>query len=127
MMLRLSTAIIAAWIASTSAATAALWAKSGIVALELLPVFAVLLGLWLLCTGAIAAVAHRRKLFMVGWMYGASVASAFFAVVLFFVLFAYPLMVCVPLGMLVAAPTFHAVIHAWPTVANAHNRNHDAN
>jgi len=101
-------------------------AKSGAVALELLPVFAVLLGFWLLCTGVIAAFAHRRKRLMVGWMYGASVVSAFFAVVLFFVLFAYPLMVCVPLGMLVAAPTFHVVIHAWPTKTNAHKGNHDA-
>ena len=121
-MRRLAAAIIAAWIVGAGAATGALGAKSGIVALELLPAFALVLGLWLLCVGAMAALLRRREQLMLIWMYGASVASAFFFAALFFVLFAYPFMVCVPVGMLVAAPTFHTVIYRWRTSAQRISR-----
>jgi hypothetical protein len=112
---RFTAATLAAWLAGTSAATAALWAKSGPAAFGLLPVLAVLLGIWLLCAGAMALLLRRRRSVTVEWMYAATVVSACLSAVLFFVLFAYPLMVGVPLGMLVAAGTFHVVVHALRT------------
>jgi hypothetical protein len=57
---------------------------------------------------------------MLVWMYGASFASAFLAAMFFFVLFIYPLMVCIPVGMLVAAVAFHVVLRQSATeVAHA--------
>ena len=111
-MHRVILGIFAAWISATFAATAMLWVKSGTAAFQLQPAFAVILAAWLICVGLIALLMRRREGAMVGWMYAAASISALLSAVVFFVLFAYPFMVCIPIGMLAAAMLFHAVIRA---------------
>lgn len=94
----------------TCAATVLLWSRSGIVAFNLLPVFATVLAVWLLCVGAVAVLRRRRGTAVVGWMYSTAVLSALVAALVFFVLFAYPFMVCIPVGMLASAPVFQVVM-----------------
>jgi hypothetical protein len=117
MIPRVRVALLKAWLAGSLAPTALLVAKSGLAASKMLLVFAPLLGIWLVPTGAVALLLRNRPRLMLAWMYGASVAGAFVAAILFFVLFVYPLMVCIPVGMLVAAVAFHVVVRQPATQA----------
>lgn len=110
MIRRVCAALFKAWLAGSAAATALLIAKSELGALKMLPTFAVLLGAWLIVVGSITLLARNRQLFMLIWVYGASLTSALLSALLFFVLFVYPLMVCIPVGMLVSAFAFHVVV-----------------
>ena len=109
-MQRVIFGIVAAWVVGTCAATVLLWSRSGIVAFNLLPVFAVVLAVWLLCVGAVAVHRRRRGAALVGWMYFTAVISALVAALVFFVLFAHPFMVCIPVGMFASAPVFQVVM-----------------
>ncbi len=71
--------------------------------------------MWLLLAWPLAWRARRRGRFSAGWIYRVAVASAFVAVVTFFVLFAYPFMVCVPVGMLSAAAIVHLLLRPAAT------------
>jgi hypothetical protein len=110
--MRVVLASFAAWLVGSAAATAMLWSRSGVIALKLLPAFAVILGLWLLVASPLALAASRRGRLSAIWIYVMAIVSAGLSAIFFFVVFAYPFMVCVPVGMLAAAVALHVLFEA---------------
>lgn len=101
---------LAAWLAASLVGTMIVALYVGPSAAEAaLKMFLIYTGLWLLLALPFALLRARRQRLTPRSVYVYAVISSVFAVVVFFALFIYFLMYCLPVAFLVGAMTFHFV------------------